>query len=64
VQIMLGAVIDVARDEAPGLWRRHLEIIVQGMRATPAPPSPLGVATSSFERTDHALRGWRSPRRA
>jgi len=41
---MLGAVIDVVRDPARGLWRRYLEILLQGMRAHPRPPEPLGVA--------------------
>jgi len=62
IQIMLGAVIDVARDEAPGLWRRYLEIIVQGIRADPDPPAALSVATPAFERMDRVLARWRPPR--
>ena len=36
LQILLGAVIDVSRDASPGLWRRYLELILQGMRANRA----------------------------
>jgi AcrR family transcriptional regulator len=64
LQIMLGAVIDVSRDSAPGLWRRYLEIMAQGMRAEPeSPPPPLSVATPGFERMGAVLRSWRPPRR-
>ena len=64
LQILLGAVIDVSRDASPGLWRRYLELILQGMRAKPGPPAPLRVAAPGFERLDQVLRCWRPPRRA
>ena len=64
IQILLGGIIDVARDEAPGLWRRYLEIIVQGLRADPHAPAKLAVAAPEFERMDAVMRSWRPPRRA
>ena len=64
IQIMLGAVIDVGRDSAPGLWRRYLELLVQGMRAQPQPPAPLSVQAPGFERMECVLGAWRPPRRA
>ena len=64
LQILLGAVIDVSRDASPGLWRRYLELILQGMRAEPGPPAPLRVAVPGFEQMDQVLRSWRPPRRA
>jgi AcrR family transcriptional regulator len=63
-QIMLGAVIDVTRDSAPGLWRRYLEIIVQGLRADPRPPAELAVSAPDVARMDVVMRSWRPPRRA
>ena len=41
IQLMLASVIEAAREVDPGLWRRYLEIIIQGLRADPAPPAPL-----------------------
>ena len=63
IQIMLGAVIDVGRDAAPGLWRRYLELLVQGMRAQPQPPPPLSVPAPGFDRMQCVLSTWRPPRR-
>src|ERR1700688_3298976 len=64
LQILLGAVIDVSRDASPGLWRRYLELILQGMRAEPGPPAPLRVAMPGLEDMDRVLRCWRPPRRS
>ena len=64
LQILLGAVIDVSRDASPGLWRRYLEVMLQGMRADPSPPAPLRVAMPGLEEMDHVLRCWRPPRRS
>jgi AcrR family transcriptional regulator len=45
LQLMLGAVTDHIGQ--PGLWRRYLVIIVDGLRARPGEPSPLpGVPVS------------------
>ena len=63
LQILLGAVIDVSRDASPGLWRRYLEVILQGMRADPGPPAPLSVPTPGLAEMDQVLRCWRPPRR-
>ncbi|HEX4035462.1 MAG TPA: helix-turn-helix domain-containing protein [Solirubrobacteraceae bacterium] len=63
LQIMLGAVIDVEHDHAPGLWRRYLEMMLQGMRATPAAPAPLSVDAPDWESMSLVLASWRPPRR-
>ncbi|HUA46665.1 MAG TPA: TetR/AcrR family transcriptional regulator [Solirubrobacteraceae bacterium] len=39
--LMLTAILDSARDVEPDLWRRYVEIVIQGLRADPAPPEPL-----------------------
>jgi hypothetical protein len=32
---MIGAIIDAARDVDPDLWRRYLDLLLDGMRADP-----------------------------
>jgi hypothetical protein len=39
--LMLTTILDSARDVEPDLWRRYLEIVIQGLRAEPDPPDPL-----------------------
>ena len=39
--LMLTTILDSARDVDPELWRRYLEIVIQGLRAQPDPPAPL-----------------------
>jgi AcrR family transcriptional regulator len=41
IQLMLSAVIEASRDVEPNLWRRYVDIIIQGLRADPEPPGPL-----------------------
>jgi AcrR family transcriptional regulator len=41
LMLMLTTVLDSARDVEPELWRRYLEIVIQGLRAQPGPPDPL-----------------------
>ena len=43
IQLMLSTVIDGAREVDPELWRRYLQIVIQGLRADPGPPEPLRV---------------------
>jgi AcrR family transcriptional regulator len=39
--LMLTTILDSARDTEPELWRRYLEIVIQGLCAQPDPPEPL-----------------------
>ena len=64
IQVMLGAVIDIARDESPGLWRRYLEILLQGLRADPGPPPPLATPVPPEDRMQCVMQSWRPPRRS
>lgn len=41
LQLMLGAVGELARDVSPGLWQRFLTILLDGMRARRTAPTPL-----------------------
>ncbi|SRR5579875_444526 len=52
IQLMLGAVIDGAHRTAPGLWRRYLAILLQGLRADPQPPDPLAQPALALEQVD------------
>jgi AcrR family transcriptional regulator len=63
MQLMLGTVVDVAGDDHPELWRRYLQIFLQGLRATPAPPAPLAVGPLAPAEVDAAMSKWRPPRR-
>ena len=55
LQLMVGAVIDAGRDVAPDLWRRYLVIMLQGLRAQPAPVEPLPCAAVTPEEMDAVL---------
>lgn len=61
--LMVGAVMDAARDVAPDLWRRYLAIMLQGLRAQPAAAEPLPVPPVSPQEMDAVLMGARKPRR-
>ncbi len=63
IQMMVGAVIDCARDVDPQLWRRYLEILLQGLRADPGPPHPLSVAAPDDEQLGDLIAAWRPPSR-
>ncbi|HEY6891728.1 MAG TPA: hypothetical protein VI300_28255, partial [Solirubrobacter sp.] len=54
IQFMVGAVMDRSRDVEPELWRRYLQLVLDGLRpcaATSLPAPALGV-----EQLDAVLR--------
>jgi AcrR family transcriptional regulator len=61
IQLMLSTIADASRDVRPDLWRRYLELILDGLRAEPGremppPPQPAEMAAT--------MNAWRpSPRR-
>ena len=57
VVMMVGAVIDAAREVEPDLWRRYLTIALQGLRPESAPLEPLTVPTVRPERMEELLVG-------
>lgn len=63
-QLMIGTVIDAARDVEPELWRRYLEIYLQGIRAHPSEPAPLATAPVTPDQAQEVLAAWQPPRRA
>jgi AcrR family transcriptional regulator len=63
VQVMLGAVIDGARDVRPDLWRRYLAIILRGLRADATAVEELPVRPLTEEQLEDAMRCWQPPPR-
>lgn len=55
IQLILGALIDASRDEAPELWRRYLGIIVRGLAADPDAQPPLSPPPLAPEQVDHVM---------
>jgi AcrR family transcriptional regulator len=53
LQLMVGAVTDHIGQ--PGLWRRYLTIVVDGLRAGPGEPSPLPVEPGSDDAMQQAI---------
>src|SRR5580693_10398744 len=53
VQLMVGAVSDHLGQ--PGLWRRYLAIIIDGLRARPGEPSPLPELLAADNQLQNAL---------
>jgi AcrR family transcriptional regulator len=54
LQLMVGAVSDHIGQ--PGLWRRYLAIVIDGLRASPGEPSPLPVEPVSDDALQQARR--------
>jgi AcrR family transcriptional regulator len=63
IQVMLGAVMDGARDIEPDLWRRYLAIVLRGLRADPTSLEPLPVGPLTEEQLEDVMRCWRPPPR-
>lgn len=61
--LMLTAVLDAAREVEPELWRRYLEIFIQGLRAEPGPPDPLTTPALEGQQVPIVMRAFRLPRR-
>ena len=61
--LMLTAVLDAAREVEPELWRRYLEIFIQGLRADPAPPEPLATPALDGEQVPAVMSSFKLPRR-
>jgi AcrR family transcriptional regulator len=63
VQLMLGAVIDGARGVDGELWRRYLELVLQGLRADPGPPPPLRHPPIDADSVDQVMAAAKLARR-
>jgi AcrR family transcriptional regulator len=61
IHLMLSAVVDYTRDVGPGVWRRYLTIMLDGLRAQPGTPGPLPGDALDVEQVDTAMRAWKPP---
>jgi AcrR family transcriptional regulator len=62
ISLMLANVVDFATDVSPDLWRRHLALVLDGLRAREG-NSPLPVAALQPRQMDRATAAWRPARR-
>lgn len=63
LQLIVGTAIDIARDIDPELWRRYLELVLQGMRANPGPPPALSTPALDPDLVPTVLEAWQPARR-
>lgn len=61
--LMLTAVVDASRDVDPELWRRYLEIVIQGLRADPSPPDAFSNPPLDPEQVPEVMAAFKLPRR-
>jgi AcrR family transcriptional regulator len=62
-QLMIGTIIDCARDVQPDLWRRFFAIYLRGLRADSPPPEPLPAPPLSPDDVRRVMGAWEPPRR-
>jgi AcrR family transcriptional regulator len=62
LQIMVGAIADVATPDRPDLWRRFLGLLLDGLRAEGRPRPALDEPPLGFESLDAVMCRWRPPR--
>jgi AcrR family transcriptional regulator len=62
IQLMISTIIDGAREVDSGLWRRYLQIVIQGLRADPRPPEPLTAAPLGAGEVDRVMSTAKLPR--
>jgi hypothetical protein len=63
IQLMIGTIIDTARDVQPELWRRFFAIYMRGLRADPGPPEELPAPPLGFDELQQVMGAWEPPRR-
>jgi AcrR family transcriptional regulator len=61
--LMLTTLLDAAREVEPELWRRYLEIFIQGLRADPAPPEALATPPLDGQQVPSVMGAFKLPRR-
>jgi AcrR family transcriptional regulator len=61
--MMLTAIVDAAREVEPELWRRYLEIVLQGLRADPRPPERLATPPLTADEVPRVMSAFKLPRR-
>jgi AcrR family transcriptional regulator len=61
--LMLTSLLDAAREVQPELWRRYLEIFIQGLRAEPTPPEELATPPLDGLQVPSVMGAFKLPRR-
>jgi hypothetical protein len=61
--LMLTTILDAAREVEPDLWRRYLEVFIQGLRAEPTPPGTLATPALEGEQVASVMSAFKLPRR-
>lgn len=61
--LMLTTILDAAREVEPDLWRRYLEVFIQGLRAEPAPPGRLATPALAGDQVPSVMSAFKLPRR-
>jgi AcrR family transcriptional regulator len=62
LMLMLTTILDSARDIEPELWRRYLEIVIQGLRAHPEPPETLTTPAPDAAQVPCVMAAFKLPR--
>ncbi|HTX07070.1 MAG TPA: TetR/AcrR family transcriptional regulator [Solirubrobacteraceae bacterium] len=63
LMLMLTTILDSARDVEPDLWRRYLEIVIQGLRAHPKRPVPITTPAPDAAQVTCVMAAFKLPRR-
>lgn len=61
VNLMIGSVVEYTNHVEPGAWRRYLDLILDGLRASRDTTTPLPEALEQ-DQLDEAMRTWSSKR--
>jgi AcrR family transcriptional regulator len=61
--LMLTAIVDASREAEPELWRRYLEIVIQGLRANPSPPDAFANPPLEADQVPNVMSAFKLPRR-
>jgi AcrR family transcriptional regulator len=62
IQKMLAEIIEIAGDVSPGLWRRYLTIVLDGLRTQRDGPTPLPVPALEHGQLELCMQSWRPAR--
>jgi AcrR family transcriptional regulator len=63
LQLMLGSLSECTRDVDPGVWRRYLGIITDGLRTQRDAHCQLGCGALSAAQAQQAMHAWKQPPR-
>jgi AcrR family transcriptional regulator len=58
IAIMVGSVVDYARQVQPEVWRRYLTVLIDGLRAERGDSTPLPAAPLNEDQLDEAMQSW------